>query len=106
MRTSFIALLLVGPTAVLSIEKVVGIVTTGPLCCDKGTGDDSETCKKKGMNSYCCSNERNDRDGGCDGNEIFVAGRTVKAYVATDNCKRDSAWYPNTTFVGFIGCAE
>ncbi|KAI6356587.1 hypothetical protein MCOR31_010673 [Pyricularia oryzae] len=104
MRSSYFALLL-APTAVLS-RRIVIQPTTGDLCCDRGTPDDSETCKKQGLNSYCCSQARNNNRGGCEPEklEIFNFGRSVTSFVPGGTCeRRDSA---GNTFVGFIGCAK
>lgn len=40
------------PAAVLGEVFSAGVAATGPLCCTNGIPDDSQTCKKLGLNSY------------------------------------------------------
>ncbi|KAI6352766.1 hypothetical protein MCOR25_009309 [Pyricularia grisea] len=104
MRSVYFALLL-APTAVLSYEITIN-PGTGELCCDHGTPDDSKTCKGLGLNSYCCSQARNNNRGGCDPPriEIFNVGRTVTSYVSGGTCKRTDS--EKNVYNAFIGCAK
>ncbi|KAK1993456.1 hypothetical protein LX36DRAFT_251812 [Colletotrichum falcatum] len=70
---------------------------TGGQCCDAfGVADPSETCKTKGLNSYCCNNRMSNVGTGCDGVPFFSIGRDVVAFPPGG---------PSCTGGGFIGCA-
>ncbi|TLD19971.1 hypothetical protein PspLS_09751 [Pyricularia sp. CBS 133598] len=100
---SFLITLLLAPVAVLSLTTVVGLPTTGPQCCDKGTPEPTLLCHNASLNAFCCSDARNSDIGGCDSQEIFKIGRSVKLFVADGSCKRQTA--QGDTVVGFVGCA-
>ncbi|KAK1995675.1 hypothetical protein LX36DRAFT_659401 [Colletotrichum falcatum] len=104
MRSSLLFLL--APAVVLVTgERIVTRPSTGQICCDQGIADPSETCKKQGLNSYCCSDRANDdssRDG-CDFLARFEVGRDVKSIVTGLTCETEGAL--GDTIVGFGGCA-
>ncbi|TLS31066.1 hypothetical protein PpBr36_02609 [Pyricularia pennisetigena] len=103
---SILFVLLLAPAAVLSIDIIVGKPTTGNQCCNKGTPDESDTCGKQGLNSYCCCHKRNDEKGGCqgpEGIEGYPDGRTVLSF-ATGGCHTVNSVGDN--LIGFIGCAK
>ncbi|EHA51864.1 hypothetical protein MGG_16703 [Pyricularia oryzae 70-15] len=107
------------PAAVLGEVFSAGVAATGPLCCTNGIPDDSQTCKKLGLNSYACESvRRNDekahpedpgRKNGCDNKlleGLFPFGRDVKAVVprSTNTVELGPTSKGNTMFA-FIGCA-
>ncbi|KAI6351437.1 hypothetical protein MCOR25_009927 [Pyricularia grisea] len=102
MRAFFVALLL-APSAVLSLNIVVGHITTGKQCCNHGAADESRICERKGLNAYCCSDARNDAKGGCK-EEVYEVGRLVQAFSTNGICSGQSS--SGDTLQGFVGCAE
>ncbi|KAK2054756.1 hypothetical protein LY76DRAFT_579363 [Colletotrichum caudatum] len=69
---------------------------TGPLCCGQGVADPTNTCSGKKLNSFCCSDQRNNVGTGCDNLAKFPVGREVLAFASSDVVCDGT---------GFIGCA-
>ncbi|KAK1991308.1 hypothetical protein LX36DRAFT_646580 [Colletotrichum falcatum] len=79
--------------------------TIGHLCCSGGVADPSNTCKGKGLNSFCCTALQNNIFNGCDPIKDFPTGRFVADFVPNANCTFPSVDVPSETATGFIGCA-
>ncbi|TLD09196.1 uncharacterized protein PgNI_07349 [Pyricularia grisea] len=117
MHTSSFFSLVVSITGVLGDNITFGTGSTGGRCCDHGVSDPSETCKKKGLNSYGCTDwSYSAKDGGdflyfpkggCDVDTVknWPVGRDVLDFIpgsVVTHLKEKTS----DLEVGFIGCAN
>ncbi|KAK1948749.1 hypothetical protein LY78DRAFT_622756 [Colletotrichum sublineola] len=104
MRYALVFLLV--PANIISAQRIRPppknpvVPEIGQQCCnDEGIADPTETCSGMGLFSFCCNNDPNFLNNGCDGVQSFFVGRNVKGFPATNNsCSVNGA-------TGFIGCA-
>ncbi|KAK1973690.1 hypothetical protein LZ30DRAFT_775746 [Colletotrichum cereale] len=81
------------------LSLLAGLVTAGQVdqnlqrresdfrCCNGGVSDPSNSCKKKGQNSFCCSGIPADEGHGCDiFQETFPTGRNVLSAAQEVGC--------------------